>query len=95
MARITKNGLIVHRVERTREAPVRLMRKQSPVKRRMLGDYEKRMELCLCGICVSAFYHLPDHKIRRVEADQYYKDKCDYCGVRSGFDYRIYGRKGA
>lgn len=28
--------------------------------------------------------------IRRVDYDQYFKDKCDYCGQRYGYDYLVY-----
>jgi len=36
------------------------------------------------------FYNLPDHIIRRVDCNQYFKDKCDYCGQRYGYDYLVY-----
>lgn len=28
--------------------------------------------------------------IRRVDYDQYFKDKCDYCGQRYGYNYLVY-----
>ena len=48
------------------------------------------MELCLCGRYAGAFYNLPDHSIHRVDYDQYYKDKGDYCNQRYGYDYLVY-----
>ena len=59
-------------------------------KKPSLKLYEKTMELCLCGRCANTFYNLPDHIIRRVDADQYFKDKCDYCSERLGYDYLVY-----
>ena len=56
----------------------------------LLKSCNMPMELCLCGRCAGAFYNLEDHIIRRVDYDQYFKDKCDYCGQRYGYDYLIY-----
>ena len=61
-----------------------------PRRRSSLNSYEKPMELCLCGRCANAFYNLPDHVIQRVDPDQYFKDKCDYCSERLGYDYQVY-----
>ena len=61
-----------------------------PRRKSSLKSYEKPMELCLCGRCANAFYNLPDHIIRRVDFDQYFKDKCDYCSERLGYDYQVY-----
>ena len=56
----------------------------------MMNGYDMPIELCLCGRCAGAFYNLEDHIIRRVDYDQYFKDKCDYCGQRYGYDYLVY-----
>ncbi len=61
-----------------------------PRRKSSLKSYEKPMELCLCGRCANAFYNLPDHIIQRVDIDQYFKDKCDYCSERLGYDYLVY-----
>jgi len=55
----------------------------------MMKGYDRPMELWLCGRCAGAFYNLEDHIIRRVDYDQYCKDKCDYCGQRYGCDYLV------
>ena len=59
----------------------------------MRRGYGEPLELCLCGRCAGAFYHLPNHIIRRVDHDQYFKDKCDYCGQRYGYDYLVYEKQ--
>lgn len=61
-----------------------------PKKKDTFKEHEKPLELCLCGRCANAFYNLPDHIIRRSDPDQYFKDKCDYCSQRLGYDYLIY-----
>ena len=58
----------------------------------LINGYDMPMELCLCGRCAGAFYNLEDHIIRRVDYDQYFKGKCDYCGQRYGYDYLVYER---
>lgn len=68
--------------------------KRYPNYRRIPG-YDIPNEMCLCGVCASAFYNLPDHIIRRVDKKQKYKDRCNLCGVRTGFDYLIYAREDA
>lgn len=93
MAQITKRVHVIRKVQRTVETTVEIIEEEVPVESRTPDGYDEPMELCLCGKCASAFYHLPDHIIRRVDPDQYYKDTCDYCGIRSGFDYLIYEKK--
>ena len=61
-----------------------------PKRRTSVKSYEKPIEICLCGRCANAFYNLPDHVIQRVDPDQYFKDKCDYCSERLGYDYQVY-----
>ena len=93
MAQITKRVQVIRRVQRTVETTVEIIEEEVPVEVRTPEGYDEPMELCLCGKCASAYYHLPDHIIRRVDPYQYYKDTCDYCGVRSGYDYLRYEKK--
>ena len=48
------------------------------------------MLITLCPTCASQFYNMRDHYIKRVDADQYYKDECCFCGVRRGYDFWVY-----
>ena len=63
-----------------------------PKKIDIFKEREQALELCLCGRCANTFYNLPDHIIRRADPDQYFKDKCDYCSQRLGYDYLIYNK---
>ena len=60
----------------------------------VLKRYGEPMKLCLCGRCAGAFYNLSDHVVRRVDHDQLFKGRCDYCSQRYGYDYLIYETKG-
>jgi mRNA interferase MazF len=57
---------------------------------------EDKMEMCLCHPCSQQFYESPSHYIERADPTQVEKHRCDWCGVRTGFDYVIrrksYGR---
>lgn len=45
------------------------------------------MRLCLCYRCAESFRLTGKYKLRRAEPDQVIRDTCDFCMVRSGFDY--------
>jgi len=47
------------------------------------------MLLSLCGACAQQFYDSPCHRIRRAERVQKFKDSCDYCCYRNGWDYVV------
>ena len=94
MTKTTKRVQVIHSIWKSVETTVEIIEEEIPVSIPTPEGYEEPLELCLCGRCASTFYHLPDHIIRRADPDQYYKDTCDYCGVRSGFDYLIYEKKG-
>lgn len=85
----TKKVHLVRRIKETYER-VEYVEQDLPIEVERIEGYDDPMEMCLCGRCASAFYNLPDHKIMRVDPEQYYKDTCDYCGVRTGYDYLIY-----
>ena len=65
-------------------------RTDKPWRKRNRGSYGKPLELCLCATCANSFYLMEDHYIKRIDRNQKYKDSCCMCGVRYGFDYRIY-----
>ncbi len=54
-----------------------------------LKRYGEPMKLCLCGRCAGAFYNLSDHVVRRVNHNQPFKERCDYCNQRYGYDYYV------
>ena len=47
------------------------------------------IELCLCPVCAGFFYDSEDYLIHRKDTLQAIKDTCDYCNVRSGYDFVI------
>ena len=53
----------------------------------------KRLTLCLCPTCASAFYHSKDHYIRRVDLSATTKEPCDFCRIRQGYDFMISSMK--
>lgn len=48
------------------------------------------MLLTLCPRCLSGFFDMPDHLVRRANRSQRFKDECCMCGFRRGFDYLVY-----
>ena len=94
MTQIKKKIQVIRRVQHTVETTLEIIEEQVSAEIPTPDGYDDPMELCLCGRCAGAFYDLPDHIIRRVDPDQYYKDVCDYCGVRSGYDYLVFSKKG-
>ena len=48
--------------------------------------------MTLCPRCAHEYYDLDDHIIKRVNPYQLYKDTCNKCGVRTGWDYFIYSK---
>jgi mRNA interferase MazF len=49
----------------------------------------KPMELTLCTVCARQYYNSPEHNITRKSKTQRIKEHCDFCSVRTGFDYII------
>jgi len=47
------------------------------------------MLLSLCAACAQQFYDSPFHRIRRADRKQKYKDSCDYCCYRNGWDFVV------
>lgn len=69
----------------------RRQRNDKPWRRnRHRGAFGKPIELCLCPVCANAYYLMDDHYIKRVDHNQKYKDTCSMCGVRYGYDYKVY-----
>lgn len=95
MAQIMKRVQVFRNVRHTVETTLKIIEEEIPVGFPAPAGYGEPMELCLCGRCAGSFYHLPDHIVRRLDPDQYYKEPCDYCGVRTGFDYLIFEKKEA
>ena len=57
-----------------------------PVKERRRTD---DLLLCLCPSCVSSFFQSREYRIKRADPLSPVKSTCDYCNVRTGFDYVI------
>ncbi len=68
----------------------RRARNDKPWRKRHRGAFGKPIELCLCPVCANAYYLMDDHYIKRVDHNQRYKDTCSMCGVRYGYDYKVY-----
>jgi len=45
--------------------------------------------ITLCSTCRAAFDNAGGYHIRRVDPNQADKEKCTYCNVRDGYDYKI------
>ncbi len=61
----------------------------------MIKDFKRipregEMEMCLCSVCASTYYNMPDHGITRVNMYQIVKDKCTLCGYRMGYDFYVW-----
>ncbi len=63
---------------------------EKPWRNKRRGSFGKPIELCLCSTCANTFHLMDDHYIKRVNRHQKYKDSCCMCGVKYGFDYKIY-----
>jgi len=48
------------------------------------------MELCLCAVCASIYYNMPDRRIKRVDMTQTVKDVCTICGHRRDYDFYVW-----
>lgn len=48
--------------------------------------------LTLCPVCLDQFIHSSEHIVKKVDRAQM-KERCVYCNVRDGYDYRIICRK--
>jgi mRNA interferase MazF len=47
------------------------------------------IEMVLCRVCASEFYDSGAFIVKRSNPLQVEKERCDYCGVRRGYDYRV------
>lgn len=50
--------------------------------------------ITLCHKCRAGFENTDGNHIRRVDPNQAYKETCDYCNVRTGYDYEIVPKDG-
>lgn len=50
------------------------------------------LRMTLCPTCANNFYNTDGMKVRRVLPYQMYKDRCNYCNYRDGYDYFIYSK---
>lgn len=75
------------------ELPISQMRKIDEAIRVSLDinvkSEDDSIEMCLCYRCSQQFYDSPDHFIYRSDPYQVEKEQCDYCAVRTGYDYII------
>lgn len=67
------------------------MRKIDEALRRSTGvkKLDKPIEMCLCPVCVKAFYESQEHFVKRADMYQSKKDTCMFCNSRQGYDYLI------
>lgn len=67
------------------------MRKIDEALRRSTGvkKLDKPIEMCLCPVCVKAFYDSQEHFVKRADMYQSKKDTCMFCNSRQGYDYLI------
>lgn len=67
------------------------MRKIDEALRRSTGvkKLDKPIEMCLCPVCVKAFYESQEHFVKRADMYQGKKDTCMFCNSRQGYDYLI------
>ena len=72
------------------ENRTRRVRSDKPWRKRHRVAFGKPIELCLCPVCANTYYLMDDHYIKRVDHNQRYKDTCSMCGVRYGYDYKVY-----
>ena len=68
----------------------RYRKADKPWRRRQKRFFGKPIELCLCPVCANTYYLMDDHYIKRVDHNQKYKESCSMCGVRNGYDYKVY-----
>lgn len=55
-----------------------------------VADYnEQPLELCLCPACAKQFFDSKEYRISRANLLQTDKSTCDYCSVRTGYDFII------
>ena len=56
---------------------------------RQIAQEKHSIELTLCPSCVRQFYNTRNFYVCRVNQYQQERDKCSYCGIRSGWDYIV------
>ena len=87
-----KKVRIVKRIEQTVTTTVEIIEDNDLVIPTEIKGYDYPMMMTLCPRCAHEYYDLSDHIIRRVNPFQLYKDTCNKCHVRNGWDYFIYSR---
>ena len=83
---------VIRRIETTVETTVEIIEDNDLVIPAEIKGYDYPMMMTLCPRCAHEYYDLSDHIIRRVNPYQLYKDTCNKCHVRNGWDYFIYSR---
>ena len=54
---------------------------------------DKEFEMTLCYKCKSSFESSGENSVKRADPNQKIKNTCDFCNVRTGYDYIIEKRK--
>lgn len=83
---------VIRRIETTVETTVEIIEDNDLVIPEEIKGYDYPMMMTLCPRCAHEYYDLDDHIIKRVNPYQLYKDTCNKCGVRTGWDYFIYSK---
>lgn len=84
---------VIKRIEKTVTTTVEIIEDNSLVIPEEIPGYDYPLMMTLCPRCAHEYYDLPDHIIKRVNPYQLYKDRCDKCSVRTGWDYFIYEKE--
>jgi len=69
-----------------------ILKAQEPPVEELYGDVPDEMVLTLCGSCLKQFLCSNEHIVMRIDRMQA-KERCVYCHVRDGYDYRIIHKK--
>lgn len=88
-----KKIIVIKRIETTVETTVEIIEDNTLVIPEIISGYDEPLMMTLCPRCVHEYYNLDDHIVKRVNKYQLYKDKCDKCSIRTGWDYFIYEKK--
>lgn len=83
---------VIRRIETTVETTVEIIEDNDLVIPEEIKGYDYPMMMTLCPRCAHEYYDLDDHISKRVNPYQLYKDTCNKCGVRTGWDYFIYSK---
>lgn len=55
----------------------------------LIDPVPQKLILCLCSTCANNFYGTGAFVLKRVNPTAIEKDRCTYCGQRTGFDFEI------